>query len=103
MNATSVNGTNRIFPPGARETAPAKLLFAYGLGKPAETVDPDTLNHKEWEIFQQVPVAPDDMLRVIKNMPVDLACDIVRAALPGISNGIAQLGHAMFTAGEPSA
>jgi hypothetical protein len=73
------------------DPAAAKLLFQYVLGKPAEAVDPDRLDQDEWRLFQERPVAPDELVRVLGGFPADLACEVLRAALPGVSEGLAQL------------
>jgi hypothetical protein len=85
------------------DTAAAKLLFQYVLGKPAEAVDPDTLDLKEWQLYQQRPVAGEELLRVLTQFPVDLACEILRAALPGVSQGMAQLATKLFARKEAEA
>jgi hypothetical protein len=41
----------------------AKLLLAYAVGKPSETVDPDRLEHLEWETAKALPTALDRMMR----------------------------------------
>jgi hypothetical protein len=35
------------------DVAAARLLFSYGVGKPVEAVDPDTLDAREWDLFGQ--------------------------------------------------
>src|SRR4051794_20508754 len=37
----------------AGDLAAARLLLAYTIGRPAEPVDPDTLDHQEWDLFRQ--------------------------------------------------
>jgi hypothetical protein len=62
--------------------AAIKLLFTYVLGKPTEAVNPDTLDVQEWQLYQQTPVTPEAMTTVLNSMHADLACTVVRAALP---------------------
>jgi hypothetical protein len=71
--------------------AAIKLLFAYVLGKPAEAVNPDTLDVQEWQLYQQTPVTPEAMTTVLNSMHADLACTIVRTALPEMTQ--AQASH----------
>jgi hypothetical protein len=73
------------------DTAAAKLLLSYTLGKSAAAVDPDTLDVQEWQLYRQRPVAGQDLLRVLTNLPADAACAILRAALPGVADGMLRL------------
>jgi hypothetical protein len=73
------------------DTAAARLLLAYTLGKPGGAVDPDTLDLQEWQLYRQRPVAGPDLLRVLTNLPADAACAILRAALPGVADGMLRL------------
>src|SRR5579872_5619811 len=41
--------------------AAAKLLLSYALGKPAQAVDPDTLDLQEWENYRWQPDPAPDM------------------------------------------
>src|SRR6185295_8345855 len=43
------------------DAAAAKLVLAYGLGKPAETVDPDRLDIEEWNGFKETSHMMCDM------------------------------------------
>lgn len=45
----------------------SKLLLAYAVGKPSETVDPDRLEHLEWETAKALPTALDRMMREMAN------------------------------------
>ncbi len=64
------------------DLAAIKLLFAYTIGRPVETVDPDTLDFKEWRLYQQATVTPHDIGATLKKFPADLASTIVGTALP---------------------
>jgi hypothetical protein len=70
--------------------AAIKLLLAYVLGKPAEPVNPDTLDVQEWQLYQQTPVTSDAMSTVLESMHADLACTIARAALPEVAQAQAR-------------
>jgi hypothetical protein len=72
------------------DMAAAKLLFSYTLGKPAEAVDPDTLDHREWQQFQKEAADDEQIGQVLGSMPVGLACEMARAALPGLAVGMAE-------------
>jgi hypothetical protein len=75
----------------AGDVAAAKLLLAYALGKPAESVDPDTLDLREWLLFQQGPAQEQDLAAVLGGLPPALACTVARAALPAIEGQLAGL------------
>jgi hypothetical protein len=66
----------------AGDVPSARLLFSYTLGQPAAPVDPDTLDQHEWAIHRQTPVGTEDLLRIIRGVPVSAACDIVNALAP---------------------
>jgi hypothetical protein len=70
--------------------AAIKLLLAYVLGKPAEPVNPDTLDVQEWQLYQQTPVTSEAMSTVLESMHADLACTIARAALPEVAQAQAR-------------
>jgi hypothetical protein len=66
----------------AGDLAAIKILFAYVIGKPAEAVDPDTLDFHEWKIFQQAPVRADAARQVLDSVPTSLFCLLLRFLLP---------------------
>jgi hypothetical protein len=70
--------------------AAIKLLLAYVLGKPAEPVNPDTLDVQEWQLYQQTPVTSEALSTVLESMHADLACTIARAALPEVAQAQAR-------------
>jgi hypothetical protein len=84
------------------DIAAARLLLSYTLGKPAAPVDPDTLDQQEWQLYRQRPVNGQDLLAVLTNLPVDLACTMLRAALPGVSRGMAGLAAQIIGRDEPA-
>jgi hypothetical protein len=84
------------------DIAAARLLLSYTLGKPADAVDPDTLDQQEWQLYRQRPVNGQDLLAILSNLPVDLACTILRAALPGVSRGMAGLAAQVIGRDEPA-
>jgi len=72
------------------DLAAAKLLFSYVIGRPAESVDPDTLDVKEIQLFRQAQVESMGTPGILQGMPVDLACEIVRQVLPYTSHDLAR-------------
>jgi hypothetical protein len=56
---------------GDREAA--KLVLAYTLGKPMESVDPDTLDLQEWELAQERVAFHPTLTEHLSAMPVPLA------------------------------
>ena len=72
------------------DLAAAKLLFSYVIGRPAESVDPDTLDVKEIQLFRQAQVESMGTPAILQGMPADLACDILRQVLPYTSRDLAR-------------
>jgi hypothetical protein len=68
----------------AGDVAAMKLLFAYVLGRPAETVDPDTLDLKEWQLYQQSLARPDEVHGLLGKLPPDFVLVMLRAVLPAM-------------------
>jgi hypothetical protein len=80
-----------------------KLLFSYVLGKPSESVNPDTLDAQEWQSYQQAPVTEQGLQTVLGGLPTPLACEIARTALPAIHDQLAsQIGQALQPAPQPA-
>jgi hypothetical protein len=67
-----------------------RLALAYGIGKPAKTVDPDTLDVQEFKLWQQNAVPKEDFQGILGQAQATLANIIVRAALPAIQEHIAK-------------
>jgi hypothetical protein len=83
--------------------AATKLLFSYVLGKPSESVNPDTLDAQEWQLYQQAPVTEAGLQTVLGGLPTPLACEIARTALPAIHDQLAsQIGHALQPTPPPA-
>ncbi len=64
------------------DLAAIKLLFQYVLGKPAEAVNPDTLDVQEWQLLQQQSTPAGAMQAVLQGMPADAACKLTNIAWP---------------------
>jgi hypothetical protein len=64
------------------DMAAAKLLLAYAVGRPADVVNPDTLDFQEWQHFQQVPASPGVVHQILNCLPTEFACQLIRILLP---------------------
>ncbi len=57
-----------------------KLLFLYVLGKPAQAVNPDTLDIEEWrQIFQPIPQIMREVPETLMALSAEKACDLAQA------------------------
>lgn len=72
------------------DLAAARLVLHYTVGKPAESVDPDTLDLHEWSLFQQLPVSNEALQSLLGPLQVPLACLQVRTVLPLVQDSVAQ-------------
>jgi hypothetical protein len=59
-----------------------KLLFLYALGKPAEVVDPDSLDVKEWQMYQHTLVRPEEVNGLLQRLPPEIVVVLARIVLP---------------------
>ena len=64
------------------DVAAAKLVLSYGIGKPTEAVNPDTLDLAEWDIYRRGPVSLDDLRGIVEGIPVDAVGPVVRVTKP---------------------
>src|SRR5262245_3486776 len=62
----------------------ARLLLSYTLGKPAPAVEPDRLDIDEFQIYQEEVTSQQQLLAPSNSVPVALACELLRAILPGL-------------------
>jgi hypothetical protein len=64
------------------DLAAIKLVLQYSLGKPAATVDPDTVDLQEMELLERSPDTQvlSDML--LKKLPAEMTATFCRGALP---------------------
>jgi hypothetical protein len=67
--------------------AAAKLLLSYTLGKPAQAVDPDTLDLQEWENYRRQPDPAPDMAAAAQRPTLPFALGYLRALLPSLTEG----------------
>jgi hypothetical protein len=71
------------------DLAAIKLLFQYVLGKPAATVNPDTVDVEEVDLYRRAPEHAT-MSEIIKERaPADLAVDMLRITLPCVAQQLA--------------
>jgi hypothetical protein len=66
----------------AGDVAAIKLLLAYVIGRPAEAVDPDTVDIHEFQLYDKASTGADAIGRVMELLPVETACSLVRAVRP---------------------
>ena len=63
--------------------AAIKLLFQYVLGKPAEPVNPDTLDIEEWrQCYQPLGQIMQEMPQAMATLPAQVACGMVAHIQP---------------------
>ena len=74
------------------DTAAAKVVLQYALGKPANTVDPDRTDVDEYRLRKEASIPGSEWLSVIDGMPVDVVHDIADAFIPPV----AQLKKKLF-------
>jgi hypothetical protein len=71
--------------------AAIKLLFQYVLGKPAQTVNPDTLDVEEWkQVYQPIPQIMKEMPETMMSLPVEKASIMVRTMQPVMQKAISE-------------
>jgi hypothetical protein len=78
------------------DMAAIKLVLAYSIGKPTTAVDPDRVDVDEFKLYCEETLDTDTATLPLKGVPAGVACEMVGAALPGLSDHIAQeLGEAL--------
>jgi hypothetical protein len=76
--------------------AAAKLLLTYGIGRPQEAVNPDSLDIQEWALWRQAPGMSEEMPKVIKCLTAEQACLLAREIQPEVSQEmLTQLAQGM--------
>jgi hypothetical protein len=69
----------------AGDLAAAKLLLSYTLGKPVPAPDPDRLDRHELQTLADNHLgSPQEVLEIIKGVPLDVVMAILRAMLPSL-------------------
>src|SRR6516165_9805122 len=78
------------------DVAAAKLVLAYVVGKPADVVEPDTLDLQEFQQYEEQVRRYGSLPSVAATPDLGLACTIARASRPGIAETAARdLGRAL--------
>jgi hypothetical protein len=72
------------------DVAAMKLPLGYVLGRPAEVVDPDTLDLKEWQLYQQSLAPPEEMRGMLGRIPPEFGLLMLRMVLPSIGETLAR-------------
>jgi hypothetical protein len=67
------------------DTAAAKLLLAYALGRPAQSVDPDRLDQDEWRLRQDCP-RYGDVIEAAGKLVIRKAFDKLREMEPNVTH-----------------
>ena len=79
------------------DLAAARLLLAYGLGKPGPTVDPDRLDAQEWAGFKETADMMREMPQLLGAPDPELPLKAVRATRPVLAQEIGRkLGDALM-------
>jgi hypothetical protein len=63
------------------DVAAAKIWLAYVVGKPVEATNPDTLNHDEWQWWQDNATDPQALERVKVAVAAELAVKLARCTV----------------------
>ena len=67
-------------------------MLAYGIGKPTECVDPDTLDQQEWQLYQQAPVTQEGLQTVLGVLQTDCAFPVEQHPVGQCADHNAQIG-----------
>ena len=69
------------------DTAAAKLVYSYTVGRTAPPVEPDTLDQKELAVFAGNHVGVEEFARIAQLLPVGAMVAMLRAAMPFLEEG----------------
>jgi hypothetical protein len=84
------------------DVAAARLVLAYVVGKPADVVEPDTLDLQEFQQYEEQVRRYGSLPSVAATPDLGLACTIARASRPGIADTAARdLGRALVEGDFP--
>jgi len=72
----------------AGDSAAAKLLLAYVLGRPTEAVNPDRLDLEEFRLLEECPTPAKVIRLMLDGLPPAAIVDFVREHLPATPKGI---------------
>ena len=74
------------------DLAAIKLLFLYVLGKPAQAVNPDTLDIEEWvQTIRPIPQIQREWPKALMTVPVDTLSGMVRVVQPFMEDTVADM------------
>jgi hypothetical protein len=68
--------------------APLKILLQYVLGRPAEAVDPDEMDLREWQLADSSPTRTEVLRALFNNLPAAAAAELVCRRQPGDADGV---------------
>src|SRR4029077_16022530 len=85
----------------AGDVPAARLVLSYGIGKPTEAVNPDTLDLEEWDIYRRGPLSLDDLRGIVEGIPLDVVGPVVRAAKPYLNSNMAETVKHILSAQPP--
>jgi hypothetical protein len=72
------------------DVAAMKLLLGYVLGRPAEVVDPDTLDLREWQLYRESLAPPEEMRGMLGKIPPEFGLLMLRLVLPSMADRLAR-------------
>jgi hypothetical protein len=72
------------------DVAAARLVLQYTLGKPSESLDPDTLDLQELELAKQRLAFKPELPDILDGLPPRVACEMAREMLPGFEKDYRQ-------------
>jgi hypothetical protein len=75
---------------GEGDVAAARLVLQYTLGKPTESVDPDTLDLQEVELAKQRLAFKPELPDILDGLPPRVACEVAREMVPGFEKDYRQ-------------
>jgi hypothetical protein len=70
------------------DLAAIKLLLSYALGRPAEAVNPDTLDLEEFRLYEHDRDIMEVVPRLVKALTPAFACRLLRAVRPEVLHDI---------------
>jgi hypothetical protein len=72
------------------DVAACKVLLAYAIGRPADAVDPDTVDIQEWRMYRDSIARTQDLTGMLATVPPQIACLLARAVLPHLGDAFAR-------------
>jgi hypothetical protein len=75
----------------AGDVAAAKLVLAYGIGKPQPAGDPDRLDVNEWQNFKDTAGMVKELPELVQTPEPEMSLSVVRATRPAMTGEMAGL------------